>query len=70
MLIPRVVGDAMTVRLAQMSDQEVKDTWAALGYSDWVSKEEWGDGFTMEDWCEAVYSEIFKRGLATCSQEE
>ena len=53
--------DSMSIKLSSMSAAELKSCWDALESYD--SNQSWGDGFSMDDWCEAVYSEMSARNI-------
>ena len=52
----------MAYKLHTMSDDEIRLCWEALGDEDWGGQM-WGNGYSMDDWCEAVYITMCARGI-------
>lgn len=54
---------AVDARVRAMPDDQVKGVWEALRGQSWAKDAMYGEGLTMDEWCEIVYSEMGLRGI-------
>lgn len=50
-------------KLAKMSNQQLKTTWEALSDYDSYEMYDAANNISMDNWAEAVYSEMDRRGI-------